>query len=602
MALSQNPLQALLRPALTEEWGGAVSLTSKEAENHFRSWLHGIVTGLVGLTRSAKGIVYISGFEPGMLMPAAAFPRTDNEDDAASINVNDLNNELAKRLRDIDVKKLFDVRRSEDLIWHDSNNNRLIVWLFGRGEVFGLIALQGRSVGMPDEGLTKLRSIVRDLVERVAEENFAFRTHILSDPFGANLTTAEEIQSFHQRVVDNTCTGFGADGAILRLVDGDQLNVVATSGVLEDWIISSRKIGEGASGKIASGQFGDWSAITVEDPSLDRGNLNIGSEERLSLSRAGVKSLVLSRLGPELTATNSDSVGTLSYYFFRPHLYSRRDIHLFRAFARRVSDMLLLREQIVEIGAKNSLLESQASRMTYVEVANLLAHDLWHKGFSVGYDVKEVQRTLHRELNRDGVRWPDITKRNLVETVEAAAKSAVALESTTQTLRAISTAGLQDEAYEPSTFDPAEVVEHVRRTLVPALERQKIAVRVTAPKMRIHGPRYMFEQVIFNLVINSIDAAKGRSRTRPMEIHVNIHSEQKNMILRYWDDGPGIDFVVFPELQSVFKIGATSKKHGTGTGLPIARQLIGSYFKGQLTIDDRRPARFTISIPLAQDE
>ncbi|MFL9829166.1 ATP-binding protein, partial [Rhodoplanes sp. SY1] len=103
-----------------------------------------------------------------------------------------------------------------------------------------------------------------------------------------------------------------------------------------------------------------------------------------------------------------------------------------------------------------------------------------------------------------------------------------------------------------------------------------------------------------NLVINSIDAAKGRKSTRPMNIDAHCHINNSRLIIRYSDDGPGIDPFHFPNEQSIFEIGRTSKPQGTGTGLPVARHIIGTHFSGQLLLLQRRPPLFTIDVPSAK--
>ena len=117
------------------------------------------------------------------------------------------------------------------------------------------------------------------------------------------------------------------------------------------------------------------------------------------------------------------------------------------------------------------------------------------------------------------------------------------------------------------------------------------------PSLTVNGPRRVLTQVFYNLLINSIDAGRSRKRPRPMQVFIHAHAEASKVVIQFWDDGPGINRVTFPNPGDIFIIGRTTKPNGTGTGLCIARLWLGRYFDGDLQLDEPETARFRVELP-----
>ena len=139
-------------------------------------------------------------------------------------------------------------------------------------------------------------------------------------------------------------------------------------------------------------------------------------------------------------------------------------------------------------------------------------------------------------------------------------------------------------------------------------DRASMDIELQIPnRLMLYGPRGILGQVIFNLLINSIDAQRAAPRQRRNAIHIHCRKETQGqrhrIVIQFSDDGPGISFHRFPQLEVIFEIGATSKPEGqgTGTGLPVSRSLLDKYFRGTLEIRERRPPLFEIAVPLADE-
>jgi signal transduction histidine kinase len=537
--------------------------------------------------------LYCTGFEPASFALLASMPTDHGRSTISTIDteVQSVNALHGMPIEDDPAKGM----RPFEFV----SNGILRIWLYARGEYFGYMQI-AKSSGFSPSDVSFVNNNAGGLVRFLAEENFSFRMHILLESFESHEVLSADDDKFYDLIVKKVVLGFGADGATLRLFDSDQntLNIKARIGHTTGVVSDERHVGEMLSGKLFDDSDRDFGAIVIKRPSLDLG-ATITTVERARFSAAGVTAVVVGKLMRKDSLGKSHNFGTLSYFFKRPHRYSRRDLDLFRGFCKRVSDGIFIAQTLGELQAQAAILEAQSRRMTYVEVTNLLAHDLWHKSFN-SVSAAQENNDLVRALIRDSrIRASD----KIIDEIKASAQSAHdladAVHSTSSNLHSLQIRP-NAESYKPELFGLLDVVNGVEKTLRPALSRQKITVRKSiSDTHKIYGPRLAFEQVIFNLMINSIDAARGRPATRPMGIDLHSHIEGDRLIIRYSDEGPGIDPVRFPNMQDIFKIGETSKAEGTGTGLPVARQLIGTHFSGQLLLDkrQRRPPQFTIDVP-----
>ncbi len=100
-------------------------------------------------------------------------------------------------------------------------------------------------------------------------------------------------------------------------------------------------------------------------------------------------------------------------------------------------------------------------------------------------------------------------------------------------------------------------------------------------------------QILFNLIINSAHALKSAQIQGP-EIKINIYAENDQIYINIKDNGPGIS----PELaKKIFIPFFTTKKEGTGLGLPIIKSLV-SKLRGNIElIPNDKGAEFLLVLP-----
>lgn len=155
---------------------------------------------------------------------------------------------------------------------------------------------------------------------------------------------------------------------------------------------------------------------------------------------------------------------------------------------------------------------------------------------------------------------------------------------------------LKRTPFEPRNIDVNEIMTDAFKFLsIQASARNVALVLHTAPgALRINGDPIQLQQVILNLVVNSMDAMSAVSNARTVvgRTEMNGGSTVKISIS---DSGSGIP----PDkLREVFDPFFTTKEHGMGIGLSIARTIILAH-KGKIWAENQSAgAVFHLTLPL----
>jgi PAS domain S-box-containing protein len=147
--------------------------------------------------------------------------------------------------------------------------------------------------------------------------------------------------------------------------------------------------------------------------------------------------------------------------------------------------------------------------------------------------------------------------------------------------------------------EPVDINEVVREMIVllrGETTRHLISVRTELAEdlPRVIGDRIQLQQVLMNLIMNSIDAMKGVDGSRDLAIK-SQPSENEHLMVSVSDTGIGL-----PSQQGdqIFNAFFTTKPHGTGMGLRISRSIVESH-GGRLWSGDNSPvgASFHLTLP-----
>ncbi len=110
-------------------------------------------------------------------------------------------------------------------------------------------------------------------------------------------------------------------------------------------------------------------------------------------------------------------------------------------------------------------------------------------------------------------------------------------------------------------------VNEVVRTLTHDIEEKKLHVATGGEPIAIEADDQLLRQVLFNLLLNAIQAVDTGGQIQIQARHVS--ATEASLEIR--DDGPGVP----PERrQEIFKPYFTTNQKGTGLGLAVVQQIV----------------------------
>ena len=131
-------------------------------------------------------------------------------------------------------------------------------------------------------------------------------------------------------------------------------------------------------------------------------------------------------------------------------------------------------------------------------------------------------------------------------------------------------------------------------------------VRRRAPKTIAFGvevkddPPVRVDEVLFswmleNLLKNAVDAIG--SKPGGIDVVLARNNDGRSLEIEVRDTGEGV------KVDKVFAAGVTTKQHGWGVGLALAKRIVESYHRGRLVLKETRPGRtvFAILLPVDQE-
>src|SRR5713101_4366180 len=149
--------------------------------------------------------------------------------------------------------------------------------------------------------------------------------------------------------------------------------------------------------------------------------------------------------------------------------------------------------------------------------------------------------------------------------------------------------------------DVSELLREMVILLRNEISRHSISVRTELAEAlpQIMGDRVQLQQVVMNLIINSIDAMKDVEGTRELTIN-SRRAEGEQVMVSVTDTGVGLPS---QQANQIFDAFFSTKAHGTGMGLRISRSIVESH-GGRLWATDNSPrgASFNLTLPTKVEE
>ena len=220
---------------------------------------------------------------------------------------------------------------------------------------------------------------------------------------------------------------------------------------------------------------------------------------------------------------------------------------------------------------------------TMGELTASLAHEVNQPIAAAVTDANTCLRWLTRDQ-------PDVE--------EACAAAARVVKDATRAAEIINRVRLlfKKSAPERELVDVNEVIPKMIVLLYGEAARYEISVRaeLAADLPYVIGDRVQLQQVIMNLIVNSIDAMKDVDGTRELVVR-SQRTENEQVLVSVIDTGVGVPQ---QHASQIFNAFFTTKSHGTGLGLRISRSIVESH-GGRLwaAANFPRGANFCFTLP-----
>ena len=138
-------------------------------------------------------------------------------------------------------------------------------------------------------------------------------------------------------------------------------------------------------------------------------------------------------------------------------------------------------------------------------------------------------------------------------------------------------------------IDLNDVVRDVAAMLKLAgkLRRVELALRLAPAPLTVTVNRTRIEQILVNLITNAVDAISDEGT---VSVHVRPSADNTRVVCSVRDTGGGIPADLRDKIFEPFF--TTKGENGTGLGLPVVREIVGSY-GGELRVETTTPSGST---------
>lgn len=256
----------------------------------------------------------------------------------------------------------------------------------------------------------------------------------------------------------------------------------------------------------------------------------------------------------------------------------------------RATEFRMQNEDFVMVSLQNIHTELEAKEMdSWQKLIRVLTHEIMNSITPIvslsstvkGLLIDEENIKLKQEIDPDDVE----SAQSALNTIERRSRGLLNFVEVYRNLTRIPKPSFRH-------FEIEELFTNIRLLLEPKVEEQKIKCnyRVIPPGLKLTADPDLIEQVLINLVINSIHAVRDVKEPR---IDIVASAENLNRInISVSDNGYGIK----PDnLEQIFVPFFTSKKEGSGIGLSLAREIMRLH-KGNITVKSKPQVetRFTL--------
>jgi PAS domain S-box-containing protein len=467
-------------------------------------------------------------------------------------------------------------------------------------------------------------AIVEDITDRkrAEEELLTLKDELTAEltamsrlhEFTIRLLSINDFQTLLEEVPDATIALQRADLGNIQMYNAEAqaLEIIAQRGFQKDFLEHFRNVDDESSacGRAMKLQ----KRVIVEDVETDTAY----APHRDIAASAGFRAVQ----STPLLSRGGEFLGVLSTHFRRPHRPPLRDLRFTDLYAAHAAEIIeqkrleaarrhvedqyrtVVEEKgriikwfgsVVDLheckGAQQTLqmMQTELARVSRVttmgELAASIAHEINQPLAAVTNNANGCLRLLaDRNLE------PDVLRRVLEEIVTDSTRASEVVAR----IRAF----IRKAPVERKELDLNEVIDQVLALTSRELyvNRLRLERRLTEPLPLVLGDRVQLQQVLLNLIMNSIEALSPVSDRPRLLVVESCADESNNVVIMVSDSGTGLPLGTSSILTPFF----TTKTNGMGMGLSISRSLIEGH-GGHLWAAPNSPhgTVFSFTLPVA---
>lgn len=160
--------------------------------------------------------------------------------------------------------------------------------------------------------------------------------------------------------------------------------------------------------------------------------------------------------------------------------------------------------------------------------------------------------------------------------------------------------------------DINETIKEATMIIAPIIKRKKVNIKLKLDNVRADKRIFEidFDSIIYNLIINSIEAFETKDGERIIELssRIELTAQGDRYILAYKDNGNGLPSIYWSDPYKIFNFGISSKvdsegnQIGTGMGMFIVSSIINEYNGNYKITEYKNGFGLDITIPLNRKE
>lgn len=430
----------------------------------------------------------------------------------------------------------------------------------------------------PFENATELVQTVQRVLDETQQRRDAARLHVLRPLFDVTeRLLAETSPQPLEKLILNTATGlFQVSNAWIYCLDPDDLGLT---------LVRSTETNPSVADQVAQVQFvqtvmGEGSAMTI-----NASGPGSSDEIQAALQSLGWETLLLASVRQNnrqyVFCANRDKGSVF---------FTEADLELFVIFARQAAVALENARLYSEL--KDYVQQVEESQRALIKAEKMAA--MGRLMASLAHEINNPLQSIRNCLNLAAREDIDADQR-----FRYIAMTDGELDRLAKTVRQMLDF-YRPGGVEKRRADIHQMIDQVLALLGPQLNERRIHLQV-----QYHGepvPVYVVQdqiiQVLFNLLLNAIDAIEDWAASKPIdkEIWIDVYYESQQTRILVEDSGPGIP----ADLQEhIFEPFVSTKQQGTGLGLAVSYGIIERH-QGVLSVISPRyktGACFEVALP-----